>query len=271
MAVTRAGVPVRCWTFPGDASDQLIIRRIHDDLAGWRLNRVLWVPDRGFPSGADRAYLQRGGRSCVLAERLRAPRFVVVHNPEAEERDRRVRENLCAYLEEQIAGSDSWPQRRRDELVGRLRTTPGLFPLLRRTRQGLLRLDRAAASREARLVGKWLLRTSDETFTAEDSRSPTSGSTRSSALAGDEGRSAAPCLPPPRGPRSSARTTLLALTALIRVVENATGETWRCMRELKRMHLVTLESGRAGSRGAHGPPPVSAASSRPWSCPDRFS
>jgi len=168
MAVTRAGVPVRCWTFPGDASDQLIIRRIHDDLAGWRLNRVLWVPDRGFPSGADRAYLQRGGRSCVLAERLRAPRFVVVHNPEAEERDRRVRENLCAYLEEQIAGSDSWPQRRRDELVGRLRTTPGLFPLLRRTRQGLLRLDRAAASREARLVGKWLLRTSDESLTAED-------------------------------------------------------------------------------------------------------
>jgi len=32
---------------------------------------------------------------------------------------------------------------------------------------------------------------------------------------------------------------------LIRVVENATGETWRCMREeLKRMHLVTLESGK---------------------------
>ena len=54
-----------------------------------------------------------------------------VHNPEAAARDVRVRENLVRYLEEQIAGSDSWPQRRRDELVGTLRTRPGLAPLLR--------------------------------------------------------------------------------------------------------------------------------------------
>ena len=54
-----------------------------------------------------------------------------VHNPEAAARDVRVRENLVRYLEEQIAGSDSWPQRRRDELVGTLRRRPGLAPLLR--------------------------------------------------------------------------------------------------------------------------------------------
>jgi len=31
---------------------------------------------------------------------------------------------------------------------------------------------------------------------------------------------------------------------LIRVVENATGDSWRCVRdELERMHLVTLETG----------------------------
>ena len=38
---------------------------------------------------------------------------------------------------------------------------------------------------------------------------------------------------------------------LIRVVENATGETWRCVRdELERMHLVTLETseGRVAKR-----------------------
>jgi hypothetical protein len=203
MAVTREGVPVRCWTFPGNASDQLIMRTIRDDLAGWKLNRVLWVADRGFNSVANRAYLQKGGGHYVLAERLRsgsiearaalvragryrkvagnlevkevrlgaglrAPRFVLVHNPEAAERDRHVRANLVAYLEEQIAGSDAWPQRRRDELVGTLRTRPGLYRLLRRTKQGLLRLDQAAIKREARLDGKWLLRTSDETLTPED-------------------------------------------------------------------------------------------------------
>src|SRR5271165_2482627 len=60
MAVTAEGVPVRCWTFPGKTSDQVIIRSIKDDLAGWMLNRVVWVADRGFNSAANRVYLQKG-------------------------------------------------------------------------------------------------------------------------------------------------------------------------------------------------------------------
>ncbi|MBX7435577.1 hypothetical protein JDV09_26315, partial [Mycobacterium sp. Y57] len=39
---------------------------------------------------------------------------------------------------------------------------------LRRTATGLLRIDRAAAQREAHYDGKWLLRTSDLTLRAED-------------------------------------------------------------------------------------------------------
>ena len=35
MAVTRDGIPVRCWTFPGDTADQKIIRKVKDDLGGW--------------------------------------------------------------------------------------------------------------------------------------------------------------------------------------------------------------------------------------------
>jgi len=34
MAVTRDGVPVRCWTFPGNTADTSIIRTVKDDLAG---------------------------------------------------------------------------------------------------------------------------------------------------------------------------------------------------------------------------------------------
>ena len=48
MAVTRDGVPVRCWTFPGNESDTAIIRRVQDDLEGWNLHRLVWVADRGF-------------------------------------------------------------------------------------------------------------------------------------------------------------------------------------------------------------------------------
>jgi len=61
LAVTRRGIPVRVWTFPGDASDQVIIRKVRDDLRGWNLTRVIWVLDRGFTSARNRRYLQRAG------------------------------------------------------------------------------------------------------------------------------------------------------------------------------------------------------------------
>jgi hypothetical protein len=49
MAVTRDGVPVRCWTFPGNTTDTAIIRTVTDDLAGWNLRRLVWVADRASP------------------------------------------------------------------------------------------------------------------------------------------------------------------------------------------------------------------------------
>ena len=211
MAVTRDGVPVRCWTFPGNTADTAIIRTVKDDLAGWNLHRMVWVADRGFASAANRGYLTRGGGHYIHAEKLRhtnneaaaalarpgryrtvagnlrvkevqvapggegdgehgarAQRFVVCHNPEQADRDAAVRERLVAHLQGLIAGSDAWTDRRRDELVGSLKSKPGLRRYLRRTNSGLLRVDAAATKREAHLDGKWLLRTSDVTLTPED-------------------------------------------------------------------------------------------------------
>src|SRR5699024_8665914 len=71
MAVTREGVPVKCWTFSGNESDTAIIRTIKDDLAGWNLHRMVWVADRGFASAANRAYLTKGGGHYIHAEKLR--------------------------------------------------------------------------------------------------------------------------------------------------------------------------------------------------------
>ena len=71
MAVTRDGIPVRCWTFPGNESDTAIIRTVKDDLGGWNLHRLVWVADRGFASAANRAYLTRGGGHYIHAEKLR--------------------------------------------------------------------------------------------------------------------------------------------------------------------------------------------------------
>ena len=71
MAVTRDGIPVRCWTFPGNEQDTKIIRTVKDDLDGWNLHRLVWVADRGFASATNRAYLTKGGGHYIHAEKLR--------------------------------------------------------------------------------------------------------------------------------------------------------------------------------------------------------
>jgi hypothetical protein len=286
MAVTRDGVPVRCWTFPGSTADTEIIRTVKDDLAGWGLRRMVWVADRGFACAANRAYLTRGGGHYIHAEKLRhtnteaaaalarpgryrtvagnlrvkevtvapggdgdgdegmrAQRFVVCHNPEQAGRDAAVRARLISHLQALIDGSDTWTDRRRDELVGTLKTKPGLRRYLRRTDRGLLRIDAGAAKREAHLDGKWLLRTSDVTLTPDDL-----AAAYKQLLQVERGwrdMKGALGLRPVfhyREDRIRAHVQLCWLALLLlRVIENATGDTWRNIRhELDRMHLVTL-------------------------------
>jgi hypothetical protein len=310
MAVTAEGVPVRCWTFPGKTSDQAIIRTIKDDLAGWMLNRVVWVADRGFNSVANRAYLQRGGGHFIVAEKLRnasgeakaalarpgrysrvagnlevkevrvgdgarSQRFVLCHNPEAAERDQRVRANLVAYLETQLAGTDEWTKSRRDELAGRLKTTPALWRLTRRLADGRFRIDKAAIAKEAKLDGKWLLRTSDDSLTPTDLalaykqllevergwRDMKSSLGLRPVFHHREDRI-----------RSHIQLCWLALL-LIRVVENGTGDTWRNVRhELDRMHVVTMETseGRVAQRTTTTPGQASILRSLGVAEPGRF-
>jgi hypothetical protein len=296
MAVTRDGIPVRCWTFPGSESDQRIIRTVKDDLGAWQLRRLVWVADAGFASAANRAYLTRGGGHYIHAEKLRhtnaeaaaalarpgryhtvadnlrvkeawvspgggtadgarAERFVVCHNPDAAARDAAVRQRLIEHLEGLIEGSDTWPERRRDELVGSLKHKPGLRRLLRRTKTGLLRIDRAAAAREAHYDGKWLLRTSDPTLTPEDL-----AAAYKQLIAVERGwrdcKTSLGLRPVyhHREDRIRAHVQLCWLALLlIRVAETRAGATWRNLRhELDRMHLVTLATadGRVAQRSA---------------------
>jgi hypothetical protein len=286
MAVTRDGIPIRCWTFGGDEADTAIIRRVKQDLAGWNLHRMVWVADRGFASATNRAWLTRGGGHYIHAEKLRhtnreaaaalsrpgryktvagnlrvkevhvapggdgdgdggarAVRFVVCHNPDQADRDAAVRTNLITHLSGLIEGSDTWTARRRDELVGTLKAKPGLRRYLRRTPGGLLRIDAAAAKREAHLDGKWLLRTSDATLTPEDL-----AAAYKQLLAVEHGwrdmKSSLGLRPVyhRREDRIRAHVQLCWLALLlIRVIETTTSLTWRNTRhELDRMHLVTL-------------------------------
>ncbi|WP_202863661.1 IS1634 family transposase [Ornithinimicrobium avium] len=177
---------------------------------------------------------------------MRAQRFVIAHNPEQADRDEAVRANLVKHLEGLIAGSDDWTARKRDELVGSLKAKPGLRRYLRRTASGLLRIDQGAIKTEAHLDGKWLLRTCDPTLSPEDL-----AAAYKQLLAVERGwrdMKGHLGLRPVfhhREDRIPAHVQLCWLALLlIRVVENATGDTWRNVRhELDRLHLVTLATG----------------------------
>jgi IS4 transposase len=205
MAVTRGGIPIRTWCWPGNTSDVTMIEQVRADLRNWKLTRMLWVTDRGFASEHNRQVLRTGGGHYIQAEKLRhatgevaaalarpgryrtvagnlrvkevnpqpgdsvlVDRFIVCHNPEQALRDAAVREQLVTHLDTLITRSDRLTEGKRAELRGRISTMPGLNRYLRVTPSGLLRLDQAAIAREEHLDGKWLLRCSDPKLSAED-------------------------------------------------------------------------------------------------------
>jgi len=138
LAVTREGIPVRVWVWPGNTNDQTVIQQVKDDLRGWRLGRCVWVVDRGFSSDENLRYLTRGGGHWIAGERMRdgspdaqaalarpgryqtvrdnlrvkdvrlgegdnQKRFVVCHNPAEAERDKAERDAHIARLEAELA------------------------------------------------------------------------------------------------------------------------------------------------------------------------
>src|SRR6266478_2339782 len=200
MAVTRGGIPVRVWCWPGNTADSALIRQVKDDMRDWTLSKVVWVADRGFTSAENRRYLRKGGGSYIIGEKLRSgsaeaaaalsrqgryqevaenlrvkevriaedERFVICHSPEGAERDAAIRARMIAQLRELTGGSDALGKDKRAELRGVITTKPGLNRYLRVTPGGLLRIDAGKAKAEENLDGKYLLRTSDPKMTAED-------------------------------------------------------------------------------------------------------
>src|SRR5215204_6594868 len=71
LALTRDGLPVRSWVFPGNTADVTIIDDLKADLRGWRLNRSVFVGDSGMFSEANRQRLSRALGRYILAVPMR--------------------------------------------------------------------------------------------------------------------------------------------------------------------------------------------------------
>jgi transposase len=146
LAVTREGIPVRVWVWPGNTNDQTVIKQVKHDLAGWRLGRCVWVVDRGFSSDENLRYLTRAGGHWIAGERMRdgspdaraalarqgryrtvrdnlrvkevtldeeGKRFVVCHNPAEAERDRAERDDQLARIEAELERIEALRERER--------------------------------------------------------------------------------------------------------------------------------------------------------------
>ena len=203
LAVTRDGIPVRHWVFPGNTVDVTTVKRVKADLKGWRLNRCLFVGDAGMVSAQNLKTLSRGGgryivcmpihrggeianevltrpgRYQAVAENLqvkevwvgdgeRARRYVVCHNPQEEQRQRQHREQVLRELEielESLRHSDGDQHSKR---ACQLRASGRYGPYVRFTKSGKAVIDRAAVRNRERLDGKFVVHSNDDTLSAED-------------------------------------------------------------------------------------------------------
>ena len=283
LAVTRTGIPIRVWTFPGNTADMALIRQVKDDLRAPKLGRVVWVTDRGFASAENRRYLQRAGGHYITGEKLRGDsaeakaalarqgryhvvagnlevkevvldegvmrdRFVVCRNPAEATRDAAIRERLLGGLEAAISGSDDLAPAAREKLACDLSGKPTNRRFLRVTKAGLLRIDRAAVAADAKLDGKFLLRTSDPTLSAADVA--TGYKQLLEVERGWRDMKTTLDLRPVhhrKEQRIRAHVLLCWLSLLlIRLAEQAAGDTWRNLRfELEKCHLGRFD-GSAG-------------------------
>ena len=201
LAVTREGLPVRSWVFPGNTSDVDTVKKVREDLRGWKLGRALFVADSGVNSTINRDELARAcgkyllatrmgsvseikedvltrpGRFKTIAENLQAKevivgdgvfrrRYILCYNPGEAERERKHREQVVKELEEELK---THPDRRATARWAIDLMASGRYKrYLTIDTQGRIRLDREAVRQASKHDGRWVLQTNDDTITVED-------------------------------------------------------------------------------------------------------
>ena len=199
LAVTREGIPVRCWVLPGNQHDSQCVAQVQQDLNSWKLGRVVWVMDRGMTSDENRRVLQKAGGQYILGEKLRGNhlsemalshpgrfkvvadnlhvkqvyvgegtgrrRYVITYNPQQAEADRITREQNLDRLRCELEALNG---KRRKKPECRLLLHPSLGRYVKELKSGILKIDLTKVKQEEALDGKYLLSSSDESLSVED-------------------------------------------------------------------------------------------------------
>ena len=202
LAVTREGLPVRSWVFPGNTADMATVAKVKRDLKGWNLGRALFIGDGGFNSEDNRHELAKACGTYVLATRLnsvkeanqdvlsrpgryrkisdnlhvkevivggegaRRRRYLLCYNPKEARRQEKRRQEIVQQLEQELARHRNMSATAQwaIDLLASQRTKRYLAI----TPHGEIRLDKKAIQQAARTDGKWVIQTNDDTLTPED-------------------------------------------------------------------------------------------------------
>lgn len=280
LAVTRDGFPVRHWVFPGNTVDVSTVEQVKRDLKGWQLTRCVFIGDAGMVSERNLKSLARGGGKYIVcmpvhpggevatrvvnrpgryqevAENLRVKevvvgdgerrrRYVVCHNPQEAQRQRQHREKVLDELGAELESLRFSIGKAHSKRVCALRASGRYGRYLRLTRTGKPTIDQTRAKALARLDGKFVVHSNDDTLNAEDmalgykqlQRVEEAWRTLKSGLK----------LRPVyhwAAHRIHAHVALTVFALLLeRVAEHGCGDTWRNIRDdLKQIKLAQLLS-----------------------------
>jgi len=203
LAVTRSGIPVKHWVFPGNTADMKTIETVKNDLSKWRLNRCIFVHDTGMTSESNLQYLQRGGGHYIVGRKLKSgevraekalgkkgaytnikeqlwakeifvgngekrKRFVLVKNDREKARAEKTREKIVAKIETDIKEINAHKQKGKSKAAQKLKAHRVYGQYIKQLKDGRLALNRSRLKDDARYDGKYLIESSDDTLSISD-------------------------------------------------------------------------------------------------------
>lgn len=203
LAVTRSGIPVKHWVFPGNTADMSTIQKVKDDLGSWHLNRCIIVHDRGMASEENIQYLQRGGGHYIVGRKMRSgepeieqtlgtkgryttieegllakevivgdgerrKRLVIVRNLHTEEHDKKTREKIIQTLEERIDQLNSRRTKNHNKQVCSLKAHRTYGKYVKELKDGSIKINKMKLRDQSRYDGKYIIETSDDTLNLRD-------------------------------------------------------------------------------------------------------
>ena len=204
LAVTRDGIPVKHWVFPGNTMDMSTIEQVKNDLVAWHLSRVVFVHDAGMTSASNLQYLQRGGghyiagcklrsgevraeqalrhkgpyttidehlfaKEIVLGDGAKRQRLVLVKNTQEQKRALETRQKLIQTLEEKIKPLNDRKKKSSDNKALQALKAHRIYgKYLLELKDGHLKIDQQKLQAESRYDGKYLLESSDDTLSLRD-------------------------------------------------------------------------------------------------------